>query len=1587
MDQQNPTLAKIPILDTGKFEQWQFQIQQYLQHEHYALWEVIEFGDSYEAPKEDAATASDGSAKKKGRTVIVTTEDMQKRKNGVKARTTLLFYQEDKKNLLKQQYGNFKVEGSETLEQTLINYRAPRSQERGRRENYKQGSKVEEHTPKALMAIDRVGGDWSFMANEQEDHALVANEEAPTEFGLIAKTCAECEVFDNSLCSKNCKKNTVSLNKLLKKEKGELDTKLTGFQTASKDLDNLLESQRLDKNKEGLGYSAIPLTAQVYSPPKKDLSWTGIPEFADDTVTDYSRPSPAIESTSDDVQNRNSFETEASSSTISSKPFIKFVKATVRPTENKIVKVESIKKHVVKACFYYGHFDHLSNDCGLGVKKGRSYPKNNCSNKSMTPKAVIHKPYRPPMRPVRPTMNVAQPKRTSFYKITHSYSKRPFQRTSAVRHMTGYISYLSDYELFDGGYVSIGQGGCKITGKGTIKTDKLEFENVYFIKDLKYKLFSVSQICDNKNRVLFTNSECIVLGRDFKLIDDTNVLLRTLRKHNMYSINLNNIVPHKDLTCLVAKASADECMLWHRRLGPNWLFDIDSLTKSMNYVPVVGACIHSINFSGTKDAASEVVKKDVSSLRYIALSNWVHDALLDSTSSNAQDTCTSDAPESSRNPNPTTSTTNPSADPMETLAVETPIPTVSSPVSTACFTDSQDPSSDTRLISKRVTNQEETPSLDNILTLTNRFEDIIGVTTNSDDLNGVEADVSNIETTIIASPTPTLKIHKDHPKSQIIGPVDTLIQTRHKSKEDKMGFKNKKDERGIVIRNKARLVAQGHTQEEGIDYDEVFAPVARIKAIKLFLAYAFFVGFTVYQMDVKSAFLYDTIDEEVYVMQPPRFQDPEFPAKVSIIDQNLFIRRHRGDFILVQVYVDDIIFGSSNPQLCREFEALMHEKFQMSAMDIMFAVCACARHQVTSKECHLHVVKRIFIYLKGHPKLGLWYPKESPFDLVAYSDSDYGGATQNRKSTTRGCQFLAASSCGQVMWIQNQLFDYGLSIPCEALSKEISSSILLLRNLKLNDEAGISSLLDVELFENLQLMGYNILPNQKFTFQKGQFSHPWKYFIHTIMQCLKPKSTGFNEFSSNIATALVCLATNKVYNFLKMIFDGKGEGLGTPTESHHTPTSKASQSSHHELPSPSLPPVPTESLPTIIPSDKPLLGNILEELGLLIPQLFHLEQSEMVSKFEAQELEINSLKATIKLLEDKDRGVADQSRDDAPIKGRSPAIPTASPIFTTATENTQYTRRKGKETMVESETPKKKKVQEQIDIQLARELEEEMARDAQRMNDQIARDTEIARNHAEEELQMLIDGLDRNNKTVSKYLSEYYQFATELPIERRIELINDLWQDFIPSGSKEEAGRFKRKGLRLEQESVKKLKTLEEVKATEEVPEEKVKEMMQLVPIEEVYVEAVQVKHPIIDWKVHTEGQRSYWKIIRLGGSSASYQFFVNMLKHLDREDLNQLWRLLKESLSIRPATNDKEMELWVKLKRLYEPDAEDQLWNHTQNMMHAPIEWKLYDSCGVHHVTFKDKEILMLVEKDYPIRKSLAIVMISSKLQVENYS
>nr|GFA83418.1 hypothetical protein [Tanacetum cinerariifolium] len=199
-------------------------------------------------------------------------------------------------------------------------------------------------------------------------------------------------------------------------------------------------------------------------------------------------------------------------------------------------------------------------------------------------------------------------------------------------------------------------------------------------------------------------------------------------------------------------------------------------------------------------------------------------------------------------------------------------------------------------------------------------------------------------------------------------------------------------------------------------------------------------------MEVKCAFLYGKIKEEVYVCQPPGFEDPDVLDRVykvekalyglhqaprawfqrGKIDKTLFIKRHKCDILLVQVYVDDIIFEvktastsmeTQKPLLKdedgKEIDVRMYRSMIGSLMyltslrpNIMFAVCACARYQVNQKISHLYAVKRIFRYLKGQPKLGQWYPKDSPFNLVAYTDSDYAGASLDRKSTTGGCQFL-----------------------------------------------------------------------------------------------------------------------------------------------------------------------------------------------------------------------------------------------------------------------------------------------------------------------------------------------------------------------------------------------------------------------------------------------------------------------------------------------------------------------------------------------------------------------------------------------------
>ncbi|GJU46218.1 putative ribonuclease H-like domain-containing protein [Tanacetum coccineum] len=386
------------------------------------------------------------------------------------------------------------------------------------------------------------------------------------------------------------------------------------------------------------------------------------------------------------------------------------------------------------------------------------------------------------------------------------------------------------------------------------------------------------------------------------------------------------------------------------------------------------------------------------------------------------------------------------------------------------------------------------------------------------DDEGMITDFNNLPTEVAISPIPTLRIHNIHPQSQILGDPKSAMQTRSKvqnqsgahalisyvqrqqrnnhidqqhclfacflSQEEpkkisealnneswveamqeellqfklqqvwvlvdlphrakvigtKWVYRNKRDKKGVVVRNKARLVAQGHKQEEGIDYDKVFAPVERIKAIRLFLAFALYMGFIVYQMDVKSAFLYGTIDEEVYVSQPPGFVDPDHPKK------NVADMLKKFDRASVKTTITPT-------------ETKMALTKDEDGADV----------DVNPKVSHLIAVKRIFKYLKG---LGLWYPRESPFDLEAFLDSDYAGANLDRKSTTGGCQFLGrrliswqckkqtivatstteaeyvavVNCCGQILWIQNQLLDYGLNYMNTKIHIDNESTICIVKN-------------------------------------------------------------------------------------------------------------------------------------------------------------------------------------------------------------------------------------------------------------------------------------------------------------------------------------------------------------------------------------------------------------------------------------------------------------------------------------------------------------------------------------------------------------
>ncbi|GJW35425.1 putative ribonuclease H-like domain-containing protein [Tanacetum coccineum] len=505
--------------------------------------------------------------------------------------------------------------------------------------------------------------------------------------------------------------------------------------------------------------------------------------------------------------------------------------------------------------------------------------------------------------------------------------------------------------------------------------------------------------------------------------------------------------------------------------GPKWLFDIDALTKSMNYKLVVVGNQSNGN-AGTKacDDTGKASMEKVPGKDYILLPLW-----------------TADPPFSQSSKSSPNDGSKPSSDDGKKVDENL------RKNSEYNYQEKEDDVNSTNNVNAASTNEVNVVGAKTSIELPDNpnmpeLEDIIY--SDDDEDVGAEADMNNLDEFMPVSPIPTTRIHKDHPVEQIIGDLNSAPQTRRMTKnleehepkkvihalkdpnwidsmqEELLQFKNKKDERGIVIKNKVRLIAQGYTQEEGIDYDEVFSPVARIEAIRLFLAYASFKDFVVYQMDVKSAFLYGKIKDEVYVCEPPGFEDPDFPDIVykvekalyglhqaprasyetlstylldngfqrGKIDKTLFIRRDKDDILFIGELTfflglqvkqkEDGIFISQD-----KYVTEILKKFGFTGVKTASTPMETQKPLLKDEdgeEVDVHLYRSMIgslmyltssrpdiMYLKGQLKLGLWYPKDSPFDLVAYTDSDYAGASLDRKSTTGGCQFLG---CRLISW-------------------------------------------------------------------------------------------------------------------------------------------------------------------------------------------------------------------------------------------------------------------------------------------------------------------------------------------------------------------------------------------------------------------------------------------------------------------------------------------------------------------------------------------------------------------------------------------
>ncbi|GJU08367.1 putative ribonuclease H-like domain-containing protein [Tanacetum coccineum] len=702
---------------------------------------------------------------------------------------------------------------------------------------------------------------------------------------------------------------------LATKEKDEVPLTIQNFKNSSKSLSKLLDIQIMDKCKIGLGYNTVPPPyTRNFMPPKPDLVYPSLYDFVDvnESVSESVVEKHIVETNEPkEVRKENDtliIEDWVSDSDEEDVPKVKTVKMFNKPSFVKINFVKSTKQIksprktsvnknrqntpsprgnkrnwnqqmsqrlgsdfeiINKACHVCGSFDHLKNDYNNWCNNGRF------------------------AKPVWTNVQRGNPQQ--------DLKDRGVIDSGCSRHMTGNKGYLTDYEEIDGGFVAFGGNSKRgrITEKGKIRTGGLDFEDVYFVKELKFNLFSVSQMCDKKNIVLFTDTECVVLSPDFKLTDESQVLLKVSRKDNMYNVDLKNVVPQGGFTCLFAKATPDESNIWNMRLGH---VNFKIMNKTGKGKPWNG---NESEVPSTKEPRVDQEKEN------------------DDNSTNNINTVSSTVN--------ATSIKNNVADNNEASPFDVP-------------------------------NDLNMPDLEDICIFSDAEDD------------DVEADMSNLDIHIPVSPIPITRIHKDHPFTTGFALMD--LPHGKRAIGTKWVYRNKKDERGIMIRNKTRL----------------------------FLAYASYKDFMVYQMDVKSAFLYGKIEEEVYVYQPSGFEDPDFTDKVYKIEKALygFHQAPRAWYVWNEILKK---FGFSTVKIAstpmETSKPLMKDENAKDVDVYLYRSMIGSLMYLTSSMPDIMFDVRILGKgLKGQPKLGLWYPKDSPFDLEAYTDSDYASGSLDWKPTT-----------------------------------------------------------------------------------------------------------------------------------------------------------------------------------------------------------------------------------------------------------------------------------------------------------------------------------------------------------------------------------------------------------------------------------------------------------------------------------------------------------------------------------------------------------------------------------------------------------